>query len=191
MEERNEGQAEEFEDISFGTEEQTGNDTSSKKDKKSRKDRKNDAVIAEMKAKNEELNDKYLRLFSDFDNFRKRTLKEKTELTKTASEDIIKSLLVVLDDMERAIEMMHNDTAGNPVLEGIILIYNKLSKILKEKGLESIDAKGAEFNTDFHEALTNIPAPDESQKGKVIDVIQKGYMLGGKVIRFARVVVGS
>lgn len=191
MEERNEGQTEEFEDISFGTEEQNRNDSSAKQDKKSRKDRKNETVINELKTKNEELNDKYLRLFSDFDNFRKRSLKEKTELTKTASEDIIKSLLVVLDDMERAIELMPNDSASTPITEGIVLIYNKLLKILKEKGIEMIEAKGAEFNTDYHEALTNIPAPDESLKGKVIEVIQKGYMLGGKVIRFARVVVGS
>jgi molecular chaperone GrpE len=191
MEEHKEGLNEEFEDISFGSEDATTAEKSGKKEKKSRKDRKNEAAFADMKAKNEELNDKYLRLFSDFDNFRKRTLKEKTELTKTATEDLIKNLLIVVDDMERAIEMAPNDSGINSLTEGVVLIYNKLMKTLKDKGLEEIHAKGQDFDTDFHEALTNIPAPDPSQKGKVIDVIQKGYTLGGKVIRFARVVVGN
>jgi molecular chaperone GrpE len=191
MEEQKEGQKEEFEDITFENDETTEADKNGKKEKKSRKERKNEAAFAELKAKNEELNDKYLRLFSDFDNFRKRTIKEKADLTKTATEDLIRNLLGVVDDMERAIEMAPKDSGSNSLTEGVALIYNKLIKTLKDKGLEEINAKGQDFDTDFHEALTNIPAPNQSQKGKVIDVIQKGYSLGGKVIRFARVVVGS
>jgi len=138
-----------------------------------------------------ELNDKYLRLFSEFDNYRKRTNKERLELLKTASEDTIINLLPVLDDFERAMAAMEKNGVTGVDVDGIKLIYNKLLGILTKKGLEPITTKGQPFDTDFHEALTTVPAPEEELKGKVIDEIEKGYLLGGKVIRFARVVVGQ
>ena len=147
-------------------------------------------ALEEEKAKFAELNDKYLRLFSEFDNHRKRTAKEKLDLTATASENVIKDILPVLDDFERALQNMEKN--GNEAdLQGVTLIFNKLKDTLKKKGLEEIEAMDADFNTDEHEALTMIPAPEEDKKGKVLDVIQKGYKLNGKVIRFARVVVGN
>ena len=151
---------------------------------------KNDKQVEELKEKYDELNDKYLRLFSEFDNYRKRTAKEKIELSKTASESIMVDLLPILDDFERALQTMENkETDAN--YEGVVLIYNKFKRTLEQKGLEEISAKDAVFDTDEHEALTNVPVTDEAQKGKVLDVIQKGYKLNGKVIRYARVVVGG
>lgn len=147
-------------------------------------------ALEEAKAKYAELNDTYLRLYSEFDNYRKRTAKEKLELSATASAAVMKDLLPVLDDFERALQNMEKN--GNEAdLQGVTLIYNKLKSTLQKKGLEEIVAIDCEFNTDEHEALTMVPAPDESKKGKVIDVIQKGYKLNGTVIRFARVVVGN
>ena len=146
--------------------------------------------MEEAKGKFTELNDKHLRLQAEFDNFRKRTAKEKLDLTATASENVIKDILPVLDDFERALQNMEKN--GNESdIQGVTLIYNKLKDTLKKKGLEEIEAMDAEFNTDEHEALTMIPASEEDKKGKVLDVIQKGYKLNGKVIRFARVVVGN
>ena len=148
------------------------------------------AQLEEQKAQYAELNDKHLRLFSEFDNYKKRTAKEKVEMLATASEGVIKDILPVFDDFERALQNMEKN--GNEAdIQGVTLIYNKLKAILKAKGLEEIEAMDTEFNTDEHEALTMIPAPDESKKNKVLDVIQKGYKLNGKVIRYARVVVGS
>ena len=147
-------------------------------------------ALEEAKAKYAELNDTYLRLYSEFDNYRKRTAKEKLELSATASAAVMRDLLPVLDDFERALQNM--EKSGNEAdLQGVTLIYNKLKTTLQKKGLEEIVAIDCDFNTDEHEALTMIPAPDESKKGKVLDVIQKGYKLNGTVIRFARVVVGS
>lgn len=143
----------------------------------------------ELQEKYNELNDKYVRLYSEYDNYRKRTANEKIELIKTAAEGTISAMLPVLDDFERALPTMEK-SEDKSNYEGALLIYNKLKKTLEQKGLEEINANGADFNTDEHEALTQIPAPDESMKGKVMDVIQKGYKLNGKVIRFARVVVG-
>ena len=163
---------------------------SDKKSKKNKNRHSQDKALEEEKAKYAELNDKYLRLFSEFDNFRKRTAKEKLDMAATASENVIKEILPVLDDFERALQNMEKN--GNEAdLQGVTLIYNKLKNTLKAKGLEEIEAMDAEFNTDEHEALTLIPAPEEDKKGKVLDVIQKGYKLNGKVIRFARVVVGN
>ena len=167
------------------------NDTvSDKKSKRFKIRHAQEKALEEEKAKYAELNDKYLRLFSEFDNYRKRTAKEKLELTATASENVIKDILPVFDDFERALQNMEKN--GNEAdMQGVTLIFNKLKDTLKKKGLEEIEAMGAEFNTDEHEALTMIPAPEEDKKGKVLDVIQKGYKLNGKVIRFARVVVGN
>jgi len=163
---------------------------SDKKSKRFKIRHAQEKALEEEKAKYAELNDKFLRLFSEFDNFRKRTAKEKLDLTATASENVIKDILPVLDDFERALQNMEKN--GNEAdLQGVTLIFNKLKDTLKKKGLEEIEAMDAEFNTDEHEALTLIPAPEEDKKGKVMDVIQKGYKLNGKVIRFARVVVGN
>lgn len=166
---------------------------SENKNKRSRmrKDRKKSQENGVSKEEFDALNDKYLRLFSEFDNFRKRTLKEKIELSKTASEEIITALLPVLDDFERAIVALENEEDVKESLEGILLIYNKFLKTLQQKGLEEMEALYQTFDTDFHEALTNIPASKPEFKGKVVDVVQKGYQLNGKVIRFARVVVGN
>jgi molecular chaperone GrpE len=168
--------------------EKTENTKPAKNKKKTRKESKTAQELLEIKEKYEALNDKYLRLFSEFDNFRKRTLKEKIELSSTASRDLIADLLPVIDDFERALSSLEEN---NPAHEGINLIYNKIIKTLNQKGLEEIEAKGLSFDTDYHEALTNIPAPSEELKGKVLEVAQKGYTLNGKVIRFARVLVGS
>ncbi len=170
---------------------EAGNDTvSDKKSKKFKIRHAQEKAMEEAKAKYAELNDKYLRLFSEFDNHRKRTAKEKLEMSATAAENVIKDILPVLDDFERALQNMEKN--GNEAdLQGVTLIFNKLKTVLKNKGLEEIEAMDTEFNTDEHEALTMIPAPDEDKKGKVLDVIQKGYKLNGKVIRFARVVVGN
>ena len=170
--------------------EESADKVSDKKSKRFKIRHAQEKALEEEKAKYAELNDKYLRLFSEFDNFRKRTAKEKLDLTATASEYVIKDILPVLDDFERALQNMEKN--GNEAdLQGVTLIFNKLKDTLKKKGLEEIEAMGVEFNTDEHEALTMIPAPEEGKKGKVLDVIQKGYKLNGKVIRFARVVVGN
>ena len=156
-----------------GAKEATNDNVSDKKSKRFKIRHAQEKALEEEKAKYAELNDKYLRLFSEFDNYRKRTAKEN-----------------VLDDFERALQNMEKN--GNEAdLQGVTLIFNKLKDTLKKKGLEEIEAMDAEFNTDEHEALTMIPAPEEDKKGKVLDVIQKGYKLNGKVIRFARVVVGN
>ncbi len=139
-----------------------------------------------------ELNDKYLRLYSDFDNFRKRTLKEKIELSKYASAAIIIKLLPVLSDFERAIKAYDATyDAGQALKDGVSLIYNKFLATLNQQGLEPMRTSGEKFDTDFHEAITHTPASSPDQKGKIIDEIERGYLLNGKVIRYAKVVVGS
>ncbi len=139
----------------------------------------------------EELRDKYLRLTAEFDNYRKRTLKEKIDLSKTAGEDIIAGLLPIMDDFERAQEYIHNANDIKGVREGIDLIYNKFGEFLKQQGVKPIDAKGKKFNTNEHEAVTKIPAPEKKLKGKIVDVIQKGYYLNDKILRYAKVVIGE
>lgn len=148
--------------------------------------------IQKLREQNQELNEKHLRLFSEFDNFRKRTLKEKIELSKTASAEIITALLPIVDDFERALSIQVENTNEEQALRtGLELIFSKLKTLLNQKGVEEIQAKGKDFDTDYHEAITHIPAPTEAEKGKVIDEVQKGYMLHGKVIRFSKVVVGQ
>ncbi|MDP3451624.1 MAG: nucleotide exchange factor GrpE [Bacteroidales bacterium] len=138
------------------------------------------------------LNDKYLRLAAEFDNFRRRTLKEKQELILTAGEDIIVGVLPVLDDFERALDMLNKaDGDNSTAIEGTDLIYNKLLSFLTSKGLKVIEAQGGELDTDFHEAIAQIPVEEKKKKNRIIDVVQKGYTLNGKVIRFAKVVVGQ
>ncbi|OQX73937.1 MAG: nucleotide exchange factor GrpE [Bacteroidetes bacterium 4484_276] len=147
--------------------------------------------VDELEVNLAELNDKYLRLFSEFDNYRKRTNKERLDLLNTASEEVISDLLPVIDDFERGIKALNENDALESSVEGMTLIYNKLLGILTKKGLKPMKSIGETFDTDFHEAITNIPAPSEDLKGKVIDEIEKGYLLNGKVTRFAKVVVGQ
>ena len=135
--------------------------------------------------------DKYVRLSAEFDNYRKRTLKEKMDLISSAGEDVIKALLPVMDDLERALDATQKASDVEAVREGVVLISNKLRDTLRTKGLSEIEAFGQELDTDFHEAVAKIPAPDKKQKGKIVDVVQKGYKLHDKVIRHSKVVVGE
>ena len=162
-----------------------------KKDKEKQKIQDLEKEIEQLKTEKAELNDRFLRLFSEFDNYKKRVSKEKLDLIATASEKVLVSLLPVVDDFERAIAA--NEKADNidSIKEGFNLIYNKLLQMMKRFDVEEIQAKGEEFNTDFHEAVTHFPAQKEEDKGKVIDVTEKGYKLKDKVIRYAKVVVGQ
>jgi molecular chaperone GrpE len=147
--------------------------------------------IAELEEQVAALNDKHLRLYSEFDNFRKRTSKEKVEILTMANAEVIKSLLPVVDDLERA--QKNNETSKDidAITEGFNLIAQKFRNILMQKGLEPMNSIGQTFDADLYEAVTNIPAPSEDMKGKVVDELEKGYMLNGKIIRFAKVIVGN
>ena len=150
-------------------------------------------VEEQLTAKLAETNDKYIRLAAEFDNYRRRVAKEKLDLISTAGEDVIKGLLPVLDDCERALQVLNASTdseAAKAAKEGTELIYNKLMGYLKSKGLAPIEAVGKELDTDFHEAVAQFPVQEADKKNKIFDVTQQGYTLNGKVIRFAKVVVG-
>lgn len=162
----------------------------------SRKEKKDAAK--ELQAKIDELTagiakekDDYVRLMAEFENFRRRSAAERLELINTASEKIILELLPLLDDCERALKALESSTDSESAKEGTELIFNKLSNVLKARGLKEIEAADKAFDTEYMEAVAQFPAPDESKKGMVIDVIQKGYMLGEKIIRYAKVVVGQ
>lgn len=161
-----------------------------KHDKKSKKDKSHEQIeklendLADMK-------DKHIRLQAEFDNFRKRTLKEKTELIKSGGESVLKNIIPVVDDLDRALASFTEVDDENPLKQGVTLIYNKFQDFLKQNGVKEIEAKEKDFDTDLHEAIVKIPAPTEELKGKVVDVVQKGYLLHEKVIRFAKVVVGE
>ncbi len=148
--------------------------------------------LEKLQAELQEAKDKYLRLYSEFENFRRRTAKERIELTKTASENLMTALLPVMDDFARAQKALEESEDHKASKEGFDLIYNKFSNILKQKGLKPMEDKvGAEFNTEFHEAITQVPVDKKKLKGKIIDTIEKGYYLDEKVIRFAKVVIGA
>jgi len=136
-------------------------------------------------------NDKYLRLYAEFDNFRRRTIKEREEARKMEGKDVIVSLLPVLDDFDRALKAMETATDIAPVKEGVTLVQHKLKNILSQKGLKPMESIGSPFDPELHEAITNIPAPNEELKGKVIDEMEKGYFLNDKVVRFAKAIVGA
>lgn len=138
-----------------------------------------------------ELKDKNLRLMAEFDNFRRRSLKERSDLIKSAGEDVLKNILPLVDDFERALNAMETSEDAKAIKEGIDLIYNKFITFLGENGVKSIPTQNEDFNTDLHEAITMFPAPTEEQKGKIIDCVSKGYTLNEKVIRFSKVVVGK
>lgn len=144
----------------------------------------------ELKASVAKEKDDYIRLMADFENFRRHSAEAKLELVSSASADTIKGLLPVLDDCERAMKMLEENSADEVAKEGTALIFNKLMGYLKTKGLEVIKAKGEKFDTDYHEAVAQFPVPEEDKKGLVYDVVQTGYTLSGKVIRYAKVVVG-
>ena len=145
----------------------------------------------ELQQKYDELNDNYLRLFADFDNYRKRTLKEKADIIKSGGEKVLKDIIPLIDDFERAIVALHQSDDKEAILEGIDLIYNKFMNFLQQHGIKEIEAIGLPFDPEKFEAVGTIPAPEESQEGVVIDLVQKGYTLNDKVIRFPKVIVGA
>ena len=147
--------------------------------------------IDTLKKENEELRDRYLRLASEFDNFRKRTQKEKADLIRYASEDVLIALLPVLDDFERAADVISNSDNLSAIKEGLTLIHHKLSTTLKAKGLKVMDLQGQVFNSDTQEVIASVPVEDETQKGKILETILKGYTLEEKVIRCAKVIIGE
>ena len=144
-----------------------------------------------LQQKYDELNDSYLRLNAEFDNFRKRTIKEKADIIKSGGERVLNNIITLVDDFERALTALHSSHERDAMLEGMDLIYSKFLSFLKQNGVEEIEALGLPFNSDTFEAVTTIPAQDESQKGVVVDCIQKGYKLNDKIIRFPKVVVGE
>ena len=148
-------------------------------------------VLNKIQAELAEQKDKYLRLFAEFDNFKRRTAKERNDLIKTAGQEIIQDILPVLDDFHRAEKSFESATDIEQLKVGIRLIQDKFTKTLYNKGLKPMESIGADFDADFHEAITEIPAPNEEMKGKVIDEVEKGYFLNDKIIRYAKVVVGK
>lgn len=144
-----------------------------------------------LEAELKELKDKHLRLYSEFENFRKRTNKEKIDLISTANESLLQAIIPVVDDFDRALKANETSEDINAIKDGLLLIYNKFINTLQNKGLKEMETIGQPFDTELHEAITQIPAPSEDMKGKVVDQVEKGYYLGEKVIRFAKVVIGS
>lgn len=159
--------------------------------KKSSKEDELKKQLEDLDVKYKELNDRFLRMYSEFDNYKKRTNKEKLELLSTASEKVIVNLLPIIDDYERAIAANEKSEDITSIKEGFVLIYNKMLQLLKRFDVEEIQAKGEVFNTDFHEAITHFPTQNEEEKGKVMDVTEKGYKIKDKVIRYAKVVVAN
>ncbi|MEN9885075.1 MAG: hypothetical protein RLZZ420_2292 [Bacteroidota bacterium] len=139
----------------------------------------------------QEQKEKYIRLYADFDNFKRRSAKERVELIQTAGREVIQSMLEVMDDCDRAEKQMQKSDDLKQIREGIQLVFTKFRNTLQSKGLKEMKSIGEEFNPDVHEAITEIPVPDESMKGKVVDEVEKGYMLNDKIIRFSKVVVGK
>lgn len=173
-------------DLAAGKEEvpEADKKTAQKKDEK-------ESQLEELGLKLVEMNDKYLRLSAEFDNYRKRTLKEKMELMKNAGEEILTRILPVVDNFERALASMEKSNDIEAIRKGVELIYSNFKDFLAQNGVKEIPCTNSDFDTDVHEAVTKIPAPTEELKGKVVDCIQKGYMLNDKVVRFAKVVVGE
>lgn len=146
--------------------------------------------IAKMEAEVAELKDNHLRMYAEFENYKRRSIKERAELIKTAGADVIAAMLPVLDDFDRALKAM-GDAAEGPVKEGVLLIHHKLKSTLESRGLKAIDAVGQEFDVELHEAISHMPVEDAAQKGRVINEVEKGYWLHDKVIRYSKVVIGS
>lgn len=169
-------------------------ETSAKKSKKKKSSEEDHSIKLQaeldiLKQELEEAKDKYLRLFAEFDNFKKRSIKERFELMKTAAQETITALLPILDDFDRAKKSAEN--GAETFSEGVQLVYHKLYSTLEHKGLKSMESTGETFDPEWHEAITDIPAPNEEMKGKVVDTIEKGYLLSDKIIRYAKVVVAK
>ena len=172
-------------------EEQPQEQSEEQPEEETEKEPTSEEIIEGLKAEIEEEKKKYLFLMADFDNYRKRTLQEKQDLIKNGGEKVLEGILPVVDDIERAIDAIAQGGDLDSLKEGVDLIHNKLMAYLKSNHVEPIESTGALFDTDVHEAVTTFPAPSEDQKGKVIDTVQKGYMLNDKVLRHAKVVVGQ
>ena len=188
-------QAEEAQNIEEKVQEQKADKKESKKELKKleeleKKLAESTQKLEEAEKKAQDAKDDYLRLMAEFETFRRRNAEDRLNLISSASADTIKGLLPVLDDLERAMAMLA-ESSDEAAKEGTSLIYNKLMEYLKTRGLSVIEAKGQKFDVDFHEAVTQFPAPDEALKGMVMDVVQTGYLLNGKVLRYAKVVVGA
>jgi molecular chaperone GrpE len=194
---KNEGKAGECKSESDGQKE--GNGENKKEEKREEKreeqqetpEQKLNKEIEKLKKDQAEDKDRYLRLAAEFDNFRRRTAKERLELIETASEDVIKSILPIVDDFERAIAVLKDSKDSDAAKQGTELIYKKMMEMLKNRGVTVIEAIGKDLNTDEHEAIAQVPAKDPKQKGKIVEIAQQGYKLNGKVIRFAKVVMGN
>jgi len=165
--------------------------TPEKKENKKKKTSKANQKLAELEQELSESKDKYLRLYAEFDNYKKRTTRERIEMMSSAGRDIIASLLPVLDDFERAQKSAEDETNEEVFPEGVSLVYSKLFGIMKNKGVTTMESTGQDFDPELHEAITEIPAPTEEMKGKIIDTIEQGYLLNDKIIRHAKVVVGK
>ena len=177
-------------DLTQQTEEPQHDKKESKKDK-AHKIAETEEQLEKAELELIDLKDRHIRLQAEFDNYRKRTLKERMELLKTANESLLISVLPVVDDFDRANQTLDAVEEESPVKEGVKLIYTKFQDFLKQNGIKEIEALGQDFNTDLHEAITKIPAPSKKLTGKILDVVQKGYYLNDKVIRFAKVVIGE
>jgi len=180
----------EIEGPDFTEQHEDQNKNETKKDKAHKKNKVEEQLE---KAESEllELKDKHIRLQAEFDNYRKRTLKERIELLKTASESVLIGILPVIDDFDRAVQTLDKVEEEGHLKDGVILIYSKFQDFLKQNGVKEIEAIDQPFDTDLHEAITKIPAPTKELKGKIVDVVQKGYYLNDKVIRFSKVVIGE
>ena len=178
------------EEVNETAQEESAKQEDKKKSKKSKKDKSQELIE---KAENElaEFKDKHLRLQAEFDNFRRRTLKEKMDLMKSGGESVLINIIPVVDDFDRALTAFSEIDEENPLKQGVTLIYNKFREFLTQNGVTEIEALEKDFDTDLHEAITKIPAPSKELKGKVVDVVQKGYLLNEKVLRFTKVVVGE
>ena len=175
--------------------EKTAESKKSKKAKTKKKEASTETVeneeVLKLQQEKNEFQEKFIRLYSEFENYRKRTAKEKLDTINNASKDLIADLLPVLDDFERAIRNNKDSDDSNAIKEGFNLIYNKFLQSMQSKGLKPMDSTNTPFDVDLHEAITNIPTTDDDMKGKVVDVVEKGYYLNDKVLRFAKVVVGQ
>ncbi|HIZ87826.1 MAG TPA: nucleotide exchange factor GrpE [Candidatus Coprenecus pullistercoris] len=189
MEEKDDIQKDKVEESAPVDEKPQEREKKKKEKEKGGKDRKEEEIKS-LNAKLDEVNDKYVRLAAEFDNYRRRTARERLDLISTAGEDIIKGMLPVLDDCERALQVLRESGSDQAAIDGTELIYNKLMTYLKGRGLSVIEAVGLELDTDFHEAVAQMPVQESDRKNKIIDVVQQGYKLNDKVIRFAKVVVG-
>lgn len=176
---------------SVGEQERSANSRKRGKHRKSSKSDPTEEKIEQLESDLAELKDKYLRLFAEFDNYKKRTIKEKLDLMRTAAQDTLSSLLPVLDDFDRAKKTADDENTSETFSDGVTLVYNKLYTVLSHHGLTPMESDGEVFDPELHEAITEVPAPSEDLKGKVIDTIEKGYYLKDKIIRHAKVVVGK